>query len=100
MRLKIVRNLGAEFPKYYEGDIREVEDKTTAENLIKFSLAEETDEDITPIDEKTGRRIPDPQRFETPGVTGVRHIETPKLATLKPSEPTRATPDTKRDGSK
>lgn len=56
MRLKILRNLGTGLPPYREGDVRDVTDKDVADDLIKRSLAEETDEPLTVLDHKTGQK--------------------------------------------
>src|SRR4051812_7877055 len=55
MRLLILRNLSKPFPDYREGDVREVEAEL-ADKLVKKSLAVETEDDLTPLDKKTGQR--------------------------------------------
>jgi hypothetical protein len=45
MRLRILRNLGKDWPKFFEGEVREVDD-ATAERLLNAKLAEITDDDL------------------------------------------------------
>ena len=47
MRIKVLRNLGRDLPPYKENQVVDVSD-AEGERLIKLSLAEQTDEAISP----------------------------------------------------